>query len=151
MSYNKSYPTLLHYWKLLLIIGSAVPDPLWPHGLQHTRLPCPSPSLRACSNSHPLNWWCHPTISSSVVPFFSCPQSVPGSGPFPVSWLITSGGQSIGICPSNEYSELISFRIDWFHLLSVQGTFKSLIQHHSSKASNLQCSELVVQLPHSFD
>ena len=151
MSYNKSYPTLLHYWKLLLINGSAVPDPLWPHGLQHTRLPCPSPSLRACSNSHPLNRWCHPTISSSVIPFFSRPQSVPGSGPFPVSWHITSGGQSIGISPSNEYSELISFRIDWFHLLSVQGTFTSLIQHHSSKASNFQCSESVVQLPHSFD
>ena len=66
------------------------------HGLQHARLPCPSPSLGACSNSCPLSWWCHPTISSSVVPFSSCLQSFPALGSFPVSQLFTSGGQSIG-------------------------------------------------------
>ena len=65
---------------------------LWTHGLQHARLPCPSPSPGVCSNSHPLNGWCHPTISSSIVPFSSCLQSFPASGSFPVSQLFTSGG-----------------------------------------------------------
>ena len=69
---------------------------LWPHGLQHARPPCPSPSLRVYLNSCPLSQWCHPTVSSSVVPFSSCPQSFPASGSFPVSQLLASGGQSIG-------------------------------------------------------
>ena len=68
---------------------------LWPHGLQHARLPCPSPTPRACSNSCPSNWWCHPIISSSVIPFSSCLQSFPASGAFPRSQFFTSGGQSI--------------------------------------------------------
>ena len=70
-------------------------DSLRPHGLQNARLPCPSPSPRVCSNSCPLSWWCHPTILSSVIPF-SCFQSFPVSGSFPVSWLLALGGQSIG-------------------------------------------------------
>ena len=70
-------------------------DFLQPHGLQHARLPCPSLSPGACSNSCPLSQWCHLTISSSVTPFFSCPQSFPGSGSFPMCQLFTSGGQSI--------------------------------------------------------
>ena len=70
---------------LLLFSHSVVPDSLRPHGLQHTRLPCPSPSPRACSNSWPLSWWYHPTILSSVIPFSTCPQSFPASGSFPVS------------------------------------------------------------------
>ena len=69
---------------------------LRPHGLQHTRLPCPSPSPRACSKSCLLSWWCHPAISSSVVPFSSCLQSFPASGSFPMSRLFASCGQSIG-------------------------------------------------------
>ena len=69
---------------------------LWSHGLQHTRLPYPSPSPRAFSNSCPLSCWCHPTISSSVTPFSSCPQSFPASGSFPMSRLFTLGGQSTG-------------------------------------------------------
>ena len=69
-------------------------------GLQHTRLLCPSLSPRACSNSHPLNWWCHPTISSSVTLFSSCPQSSLASGSLPMNWLFTSGGQSIGASAS---------------------------------------------------
>ena len=68
---------------------------LWPHELQHVRLPRPSLSPRVCSNSCPLSQWCHPTISSSVTPFSSCPQSFPASGSFPVNWLFESGGQSI--------------------------------------------------------
>ena len=70
-------------------------DCLWPHGLQHTRLPCPSPTPRACSNSCPLSQWCHPIIFHPVVPFSSCLQSFPSSGSFPMSWLFPSGGQSI--------------------------------------------------------
>ena len=117
----------------------------WPHGLQHARLPCPSPSPGACSNSCPLSWWCHPTISSSVVPFSSCLQS------FPAVWLISSESDlhirwprnrsfSFSISPSNEYSGLISFSIAWFDLLVVQGTPKSLLQHRRSKAWILQHS-----------
>ena len=73
---------------------------LCPHGLQHTRLPCPSPSPRVCSNSCPLSQWYHPTISSPVTPFSSCPQSFPASGSFPVSQLFTSGCQNIGASAS---------------------------------------------------
>ena len=69
---------------------------LWSHGLQHASLPCPSPSPGVCSNLRPLSQWCHPAISSSLVPFSSCPQSFPASGSFPTSQLFTSGGQSIG-------------------------------------------------------
>ena len=72
-------------------------DSLWLHGLQHTRLSCGSPSPRACSNSGPLSRWCHPTISSSVIPFSSCPQSFLALGSLPVSWLFAAGGQSIGV------------------------------------------------------
>ena len=98
---------------------------LQPHGLQHNRLPCPSPTPRAYSNSWPLSQWCHPTISSFVVLFSSHLQSFLASGSFQMSQFFTSGGQSIGsfsfsISPSNEYSELISFRIDWLNLLAVQ-------------------------------
>ena len=75
-------------------------DSLWPHGLQHTRLPCPSPSRRVYSDSGPLSQWCNPTISSSVVPFSSCPQSFPESESFPMSRLFTSGSQSIGASAS---------------------------------------------------
>ena len=69
---------------------------LRPRGLQHARLPCPSPSPGTCSNSCPLSWWCHPTISFSVTPFSFCPQSFPASGYFPVSWFFASSGQNIG-------------------------------------------------------
>ena len=73
---------------------------LWHHVLQHARLPCPSPIPRAYSNSHPSSWWCHPTISSSVVPFSSCLQLFPASGSFPVSQFFASGGQSNGVLSS---------------------------------------------------
>ena len=131
-------------------------DSLRPHELQHTRLPCPSLSHGVCSNSCPLSWWCHPTTSFSVAPFSSCPLSFPASGSFPISWLYTSGGQSIwsfsfSISPSSEYSGLISFRIDCFDLIAIQGTFKSLLQHHNSKVLILWCSAfLMVQLSHPY-
>ena len=73
---------------------------LWPHGLKPTRLSYPSSYPRVCSNSHLLSWWCHPTISSSVIPFSSCLQSFPASGSFPMSWLFASGGQSMGASAS---------------------------------------------------
>ena len=126
---------------------------LWPHGLQHTRPPCPSPIPGVYSNSCPLSQWCHLTISSSVVPFFCCLQSLPASGSFLMSQFFLRirwpkyCSFSFSISPSNEYSGLISFRMDWLDLLAVQGTLKSLLQHHSSKASILQCSAFfIVQL-----
>ena len=110
---------------------------------------CPSPTPRACSNSCPSSWWCHPTISSSVVPFSSHLQSFPASGSF--QWVSSLHQVAISISPSNEHSGLISFRIDWFDLLAAQGTLKSLLQHHSSKASTLQRSAfLIVQLSHPY-
>ena len=124
-----------------------------PHGLQHTRFLCPSLSPRVSSNSCPLSLWCYLTISFSAAHFSFCLHSFPASGFFfPLSQLFTSVGQRIGsfsfsISPSNEYSELISFRIDSFDLLAIQWTLKSLLQHHSLKASILQCSPLfMVQL-----
>ena len=124
-------------------------DSLQPHGLQHSRLPCPSPSLGACSNSCPLSQWYHSTILSSVGPFSFCLQSFPASGSFPMSWHFTSGGRSIGAWA--KYSGLISFRMDWSDLLAVQGTLKSLLQHHSLKASILQClAFFMTQLSHLY-
>ena len=82
---------------------SVASDSLRPHGPQHARLPWPSSSPRACSNSCPLSWWCHPTISSSVIHFFSCLESFPASGSFPMSRLFASGGFSFSIKPSNEF------------------------------------------------
>ena len=103
----------------------------WPHELQHARPLCPPVSPGVFSNSCPLSRWCHPTISSSVTPFSSCSQSFPTSGSFPMNWLFASGGQSkywsfsFTISLSSEYSGLISFRMDWFDLLAIQGTLKS--------------------------
>ena len=98
---------------------------LWPHGLRYTRLPCSSPSPGVCSSSNPLSRWCHPTFSSSVAPFSFCLQSFPASGSFPMSWLFASGGFIIS--PSDEYSGLISFRIDWFDQLSRIYIYPSLL------------------------
>ena len=129
-------------------------DSLWSHGLQYTRPPCPSPTPRVYSNSYPLSRWYHPAISSTVVLFL--PSIFPSVRVFsnesvlhirwPKYWSF-----SFSISPSNEYSGLISFRMDSLDLLAVQGTLKSLLQHHSSKASILQCSAFfVVQLSHPY-
>ena len=93
---------------------SVVSNSLRPHRLQHARLPCPSPTPRVYSNSCPLSWWCHPTISSSVVPFSSCPQSLQASGSFPMSQFFISGGQNIGV--SALASVLPMNFQDWFPL-----------------------------------
>jgi len=93
---------------------SVVSDSLWPHGLQYTRLPCPSPTLGACSNSCPLSQWCHTTISSSVT-LFSCPQSFPASGSFSMSQVFASGDQSIGVSAS-----VVAMNIQgWFPLVLI--------------------------------
>ena len=96
---------------------SVMADSLWPHRLQHIRLPCPSPTPGACSNSCPFGRWCHPTILSSVIPF-SCLQSSPASGSFPMSELFASGGQNIGV--STSVSVLPTTIQDWF-LLGLTG------------------------------
>ena len=107
--------------------------------LQHARPPCPSPLLEF-TQTHVMGRWCHPTISSSVVPFSSRPQSFPASGSNESVFCIRRPKYwsfSFSISPSKEYSGLISFRMDWLDLLAVQRTLKSLLQHHSSKASIL--------------
>ena len=131
-------------------------DSFQPHELQHARPPCPSPTPRVHSNSHPSSQWCYPAISSSVIPFSSCPQSLLASESFPMNQLFVWGGQStavfsFSIIPSKEHPGLISFRMDWLDLLAVQGTLKSLLQHHSSKASILWRSAFfTVQLSHPY-
>ena len=100
---------------------SVVSDSLWPHELQHARPPCPSPNPRVHPNPCPLSWWCHPTISSSVIPFSSCPQSFPESGFFQTSQLCIRWPKyrsfSFNISPSDEHPGLISFKMVWLDLL----------------------------------
>ena len=121
---------------------SVVSNSLRLHESQHARPPCPSPTPGVHWDSCPSSRWCHPTISSSVVPFSSCPQSLPASG----YWSF-----SFNISPSKEHPGLISFRMDWLDLLAVQGTLKSLLQHHISKASIIWCSAFfTVQLSHPY-
>ena len=110
---------------------SVVSDSLQPHALQHARPPCPSPTPRAYSNSCPSSGWCHPTISSSVVPFSSCLQSLPASGSFPLSQFFSSGGQRIGASASASVFPMNTqdwFSLGWtgflLDLLAVQGTLK---------------------------
>ena len=126
---------------------SVLSDSLQHHGLRHARLPCPSPTPRACSNSCPSSRWCHPTISSSVIPFSSCLLFFPARVfsnelalriRWPKYWSF-----SFSISISNKYSGLISFRIDWFGLSAVQGTLKSLFQHRSTKAASVFSSTTV--------
>ena len=131
-------------------------DSLQPHGLQDARLPSRSPTTGAYSNSCPFSWWCHPTISSCH-PLFLPPSIFPSIRVFssesvlhirwPNHWSFT-----FSISPSNEYSGLISFKMDFLDLLAVQRrAIKSLLQHHSSKASILQCSAFfIVQLSHPY-
>ena len=118
---------------------SVVSDSLWPHESQHARPPCPSPTPGVHPNSCTSSWWCHPAISSFVVPFSSCPQSLP-------AWVFSNESTlcmrwpkywsfSLSISPSNKYPGLVSFRMDWLDLFAVQGTLKSLL-HHQFKSIN---------------
>ena len=118
---------------LIQFSHSVVSDSLRPHGLQHTRLPCPSPTPRVYSNSCPWNWWCHPTIASSVVPFSSCLQSFPASGSFPISQFFTWAGQSIRVSAS---ASVLPVNIqDWFPL-GWTGCFSFLSKWFSRVFSN---------------
>ena len=139
---------------------------LWPPWTAAYQASLSITNSQSCSNSCPMSQWCHPTISSSVVPFSSCLQSFPSIRVFsnesvlyirwPKYWSFT-----FSIRPSNEYSGLISFRIDWFDLLAVQGTHKSLLRHHSSKHqffgaqpslwSNSHIHTWLLEKSHSFD
>ena len=130
-------------------------DSLWPHGLKHTRLLCPPPSPRVCSNSCPLSLCSSLTTSSSVAPFSSRPPSFPASGSSSESAVCIKSPKSWSFgfsnSPSSEYSGLISFRIDWFDRLAVQGTLKSLLQHHNLKAPIFWHSAFfMVQLSHLY-
>ena len=134
---------LTDYLELDQFSCSVMSETLWPHGLQHTRPPCPSPTLRACSNPCPLSRWCHPTISSSVVPFSSHLQSSPASGSFPMSQFFASGGWSIGVSVS---ASVLPMNIqNWFPwgltgLISLQSKGLSRLQFkgiHSSVPSFL--------------
>ena len=141
-------------WVNLYQFSSVASDSLWSHWLQHASPPCPSSTPGAYWNSCPLSQWCHPTISSSVFPF-SRLQSFPASGSLQMSVLRIMWPKywsfSFSISLSNEYSGLISFRMDDLDLLTVQGTLKSLLQHHTSKASILRHSAFfIVQLSHPY-
>ena len=135
---------------------SVLSDSLRPHESQHTRPPCPSPTPGVHPNPCPSSRWCHPTISSSVVPFSSCPQSLPASGSFPMSQLFTSDGQSIGVSASASVLPMNTQDLSPLGWLvgspcSPRDSQKSLLQHHSSKASILWCSAFfTVQLSHPY-
>ena len=140
----------------MLFSRSVMSDSLQPHGLQHAWLPYPSSSPGVCSNSCPLSWWYHPTHLILCHPLLLLPSIFPSITVFsnesvlrirwPKYWSF-----SFSISPSNDYSALISFRVDWFDVLAVQGTLKTLLQHHSSKASVLQHSAFfLVQFSHPY-
>ena len=135
---------------------SVMSNCLQPLALQYARLPRPSPTPGACSNSCPSNRWCNPTISSSVVPSSSCLQSFPASGTFPVSQLFASGGQSIGVSASASVRPMniqnwFLLGLSGFDLLAVQWTLKSPLQQHNSKTSILQRSSFfMVPLSHPY-
>ena len=130
-------------------------DSLWRHGLQHARLPCPSPTPGACSNSCPSSQWCRPTTSFSVIPFSSCLQSFPASGSFQMSQFFASGGQRIGVSASASILPMNIqdfFPLGWTGWISLQSKGLSrVLQHHSSKASVLWHSAFfIVQLSHPY-
>ena len=136
---------------------SVVSNSLRPHEPPHARPPCPSPTPGVHTNPCPLSQWCHPTISSSVVPFSSCPQPFPTLGSFQMSQLLASGGQSTGVSASTSVLPMNTQhwspleKMEWLYLLAVQRTLKSLLQHDSSEASILWCSAFfIVQLLHPY-
>ena len=144
----------LGYTPLQFSVVAQSCDPLQPHALQHTRPSCPSPTPGAYSTHVHQVGDGHPTISSSVVPFsFSIFPSIrvfSNESALQIRWP-EYWSFNFSISPSSEHSGLISFRVDWLDLLAVQGTLKSLLQHHSSKASILQCSAFfIVQLSHPY-
>ena len=147
-------PIWLGFWSVQF--SRSVVSNSWLHGLQHTRPPCSVPTPGACSNSCPSSWWCHPAISSSVVPFSSCLQSFPASGSFPTSQFFASGGQNIGVSAS---ASVLPMTIqDWFPLgwtgwisLQFKGLSRVFSNTTSSTASILQHSAFfIVQLSYPY-
>ena len=136
---NSYYFSFLSY--IVLFSHSVTFDSLRPHGMQHARLPCPSPSHRISSNSCPLSWWCHSTISSSVAFFSSCPQSFPATGSFPMSWLFASGVWSIGASASQSVPPM---NIQGWFPLGLTGLIsllsKGLLRVFSSKLKVSKCA-----------
>ena len=141
---------------MLSFSHSVMSNSLLPHGLQHTSLPCPSPSPRVCSNSCPLNWWWHPNISFSVTPFSSCPQSFPTSGPFPMSQLFISGGQNIG---ASALASVLPMNIQGWFPLGLTGLISLLSKGLSRVFSNMTVRKqlflqysafFMVQLSHPY-
>ena len=133
---------------------SVMSNTLQPHGLQHARPPCPSPTLRACSDSCPLSQWCHSTILPCH-PLLLLPSIFPSIRVFSKESVLcirwpNYRSFNFSISLSNEYSGLISFRIDWLDLLAVQGTLKSFLQHHISKVSILWCSAFFMSVIHTW-
>ena len=133
--------------------SSVVSDSLWPHEPQHSRPPCPSPTPRVYPHTCPLSWWCHLILCHPLLLLLSVFPSIKvfsNESALHIRWP-KYWSFSFSISPSNEYSGLTSFRIDWFDLLAVQRTLKSLLQHHSSKASILWHSAFfIVQLFHPY-
>ena len=138
--------------QLILVVLSYLT--LQPHGLQHARLPCPSPTPRACSNSCPLRWWCHPTISPSVVPFSSCLQSFPASGSLQVSQFFTSDGQSTGVSASASVFPMNIqgwFPLELTGLISLQSKWLSRVFSKFTKATiRWHSAFCMVQLSHPY-
>ena len=144
----------MHLFSSVQFTCSVMSNSLPPHELQHASPPCPSSTPGVHPNPWQLSRRCHPTVSSSALAYSSCPQSSPASGSFPMSQFFLIRWPkywsfSFNISPSSEHLGLISFRMYWLDLFAVQGTLKSLLQHHSSKASILHCSAFfIVQLSH---
>ena len=146
-------PLYFDIWHLISSVHSVMSNSLRPNGLQHARLPCPSPTSETYSNSCPSSWWCHPTISSFFMPFSSCLQSLAASESFQVSQFFESGGQSIGVSASASVLPMsIQYwsPLGWTGWISLQSKGLSrVLQHHSSKASILLHSAFfIVQLSH---
>ena len=160
MYYTYSWFTLLcrnqHIIKQLSVqfSRSVVSDSLRPHGPQHARPPCPSSTPRVHLNSCPLSWWCHPTISSSVIPFFSRPQSFPASGSSPVSQFFASGGQSIGVSASTSVLPMNTQDwppLGWTGWISLQSMGLSRVFSNTTVQKHLQCwAFFIVQLSHPY-
>ena len=159
MSVNFYWHTKLQYTTSSFVSvhfsRSVMSDSLRPRESQHARPPCPSPTPGVHPNSRPPSQWCHPAISSSVVPFSSCPQSLPATGSFPMSQLIAWGGQSIGVSASGSVLPMNTqdwSPLGWTGWTSLQSKgLSSILQHHSSKASVLQHSAFfTVQLSHPY-
>ena len=133
---------------------SVMSDSLWLHEPQHARPPCPSPIPRVHPNPCPLSWWCHPTISSSVIPFSSCPQSFPASRSFQMSQLFTSGGQSIGVSASASVLPMNTqgwSLLGWTGWISLLSKGLSRVFSNTTVQKHLQCSAFfIVQLSHPY-